>query len=563
MTDRLAGLHAVVTGAGSGIGLATVEAMVREGARVAAIDLRPPAPSDSVLPLVGDVTDQGSLDAAADAARAAFGGIDIMIGNAGIGAVGAVEDNDDDEWHRVFDVNVVGIVRTARAFLPLVRQSERGAVVLTASIVSHVGLPQRACYGASKGAVLALTLAMASDLAAAGVRVNCVCPGTVDTPWVGRLLDQADDPAAARANLVARQPMRVARRGVCHGHGHGDRRWDVRFPRALCMSSGGSIDGYDPGEPAPLGSSSVAVTRLGLGCAPLGNLYETVSEGESVATVDAALAEGVRFFDTAPLYGFGLSEQRLGRAVNGAEIDRRALVLATKVGRVLVTGGIGATIFKDAPAFRPVFDYSERGVLQSVEDSLTRLGIDRVDVLHVHDPDDHIEDALRSAFPALRRLRDEGVITAVGAGMNQSAALTRFVREAGVDCVLIAGRYSLLDQSAATDLLPEALAAGVAVIVGGVFNSGVLANPTAGHYDYAVPPADIVDRARRLGECCRRYEVPLTAAALQFPFGHPAVASVVVGARSADEVRRNAADLRRPIPSELWDDLAREGLLIT
>jgi NAD(P)-dependent dehydrogenase (short-subunit alcohol dehydrogenase family) len=207
MTDRLAGLAAVVTGAGSGIGLATVEAMVREGARVAAIDLEPPPASTGVLSLVADVTDQSSLDAAAAAARAEFGGVDIMIGNAGIGATGAVEENSDEEWHRVYDVNVVGIVRTARAFLPLVRESAHGAVVLTASIVSHVGLPLRACYGASKGAVLALTLAMASDLAAAGVRVNCVAPGTVDTPWVGRLLDQASDPAAARANLVARQPI--------------------------------------------------------------------------------------------------------------------------------------------------------------------------------------------------------------------------------------------------------------------------------------------------------------------------------------------------------------------
>lgn len=205
--NRFEGRRAAVTGAGSGIGLATVEALVREGAEVAALDLVPPPASAGVLPLVADVTDQGSLDAAAAAARATLGGVDILIANAGVGASGTVEDNDDEEWHRVYDVNVVGIVRTARAFLPLVRQGKDGAIALTASIVSHVGLPQRACYGASKGAVLALALAMAADLAPEGIRVNCVCPGTVDTPWVGRLLAQADDPSSARQQLVARQPI--------------------------------------------------------------------------------------------------------------------------------------------------------------------------------------------------------------------------------------------------------------------------------------------------------------------------------------------------------------------
>jgi D-threo-aldose 1-dehydrogenase len=310
-----------------------------------------------------------------------------------------------------------------------------------------------------------------------------------------------------------------------------------------------------------LGSTSVTVTRLGLGCAPLGNLYESVSDPMAAAVVDAAFAEGLRFFDTAPLYGHGLSERRLGTALSTSGIDRHEIVLATKVGRVLVAGTGGATIFKDVPAMQPVFDFSERGVLQSIEGSLARLGLDRIDVLHVHDPDDFIDDALRGAFPTLRRLRDDGVVAAIGAGMNQSAALTRFVVEAGVDCVLVAGRYSLLDQSAAADLLPAAVAAGVSVIVGGVFNSGVLANPERGHYDYAPAPGEVVGRVHRLAECCQRYDVPLTAAALQFPLRHPAVASVVVGARSVDEVRRNAADFRRPIPRELWDDFEREGLV--
>jgi D-threo-aldose 1-dehydrogenase len=329
----------------------------------------------------------------------------------------------------------------------------------------------------------------------------------------------------------------------------------------MTTSTGRSIDGHDPAERRALGASSAVVTRLGLGCAPLGNLYEPISDRDSVGVVDAALAAGIRFFDTAPLYGSGLSEERLGAAVAAAGTARTELVLATKVGRLLVAGLDEHTIFKDVPARRPVFDYSERGVLQSVEESLTRLGVDRIDVVHVHDPDDHIEEALASAFPALRKLRDQGVVAAIGAGMNQSAALTRFVREASVDCVLIAGRYSLLDQSAAADLLPAARAHGVSVIVGGVFNSGVLANPSAGHYDYAPASADVVDRVRRLAQCCQRYGVPLTAAALQFPLGHPAVTSVIVGARSAAEVERNAADFRVAIPSELWDDFEREGLV--
>ena len=200
-------LVAVVTGAGSGIGLATVHAMLREGARVAALDLTPPPARTGLLELACDVTDQASVDAAIAAAAAHFGRIDVLINNAGIGAQGTVEENDLSEWRRVFDVNVLGIVRVTRACLPHLRRSPHPAIVNTASIVSWTGLPRRACYGASKGAVYALTLAMAADHAAERIRVNCVCPGTVDTPWVARLLAAAPDPAAARASLIARQPI--------------------------------------------------------------------------------------------------------------------------------------------------------------------------------------------------------------------------------------------------------------------------------------------------------------------------------------------------------------------
>ena len=204
---QLDGLCALVTGAGSGIGLATVVALVSEGARVAAFDLVPPSVRDGVMPIVGDVTDDASVQRAVAAAVEQFGGLDILVNNAGIGATGTVADNEIAEWQRVFDVNVFGMVRVSRACLPHLRDSKHGAIVNLASIVSWTGLAQRACYGASKGAVYALTLAMAADHTAEGIRVNCVCPGTVDTPWVGRLLDAAPDPAAARANLIARQPV--------------------------------------------------------------------------------------------------------------------------------------------------------------------------------------------------------------------------------------------------------------------------------------------------------------------------------------------------------------------
>ena len=204
----------------------------------------------------------------------------------------------------------------------------------------------------------------------------------------------------------------------------------------------------------------------------------------------------------------------------------------------------------------PVFDFSADGVRRSLDASLERLGLDRVDIVHVHDPDDHAEEALAGAFPALRRWRDDGVVAKIGAGMNQSALLARFVREADVDCVLLAGRYTLLDRSALDDLLPLCEATGVEVIAAGVFNSGLLADPRPGApFDYAPAPAELVERARQLAAICARYGVPLTAAALQFPARHPAVTCVLTGVRSVAELEANVADAARPIPPDLWDDL--------
>jgi D-threo-aldose 1-dehydrogenase len=296
------------------------------------------------------------------------------------------------------------------------------------------------------------------------------------------------------------------------------------------------------------------VITLGLGCAPIGNLYEPVTDDEAIAAVHAAFDAGIRLFDTAPLYGHGLSEIRLGRALAG--LPRDEITVSTKVGRLLVPGDDGDTIFRDVPPVRPMFDFSADGVRRSLDASLERLGLDRVDIVHVHDPDDHAEEALAGAFPALRQWRDEGIIAKVGAGMNQAAMLARFVREADVDCVLVAGRYTLLDRSAADDLLPLCEDTGVEVIAAGVFNSGLLADPRPGaHYDYAPASPDLVARARRLQEICERYDVALTAAAIQFPAAHRAVSAVLVGARSADQVLANVADAVRPIPAALWAEL--------
>jgi len=315
----------------------------------------------------------------------------------------------------------------------------------------------------------------------------------------------------------------------------------------------------EAGERVKLGATSLRVTRLGLGCAPLANLYAASSDAQGRATVDAAWQAGIRWFDTAPLYGHGLSEERLGAALRGRE--RSSVVVASKVGRLLRPGVDPDSVFADVPPLRPVFDFSYDGALRSLDESLSRLGLDRLDVVHVHDPDAHEAEAERGAFRALRRLRDEGVIGAIGAGMNQSAMLARFVERGLVDCVLVAGRYTLLDDSAALDLLPLAERSGVAVIAAGVFNSGLLAAPRAGAtYDYAPASPERIARARRLEEICSRFGVPLRAAALQFPLRHPAVCCVLTGARSAREIADNAAQFAAPLPAELWDELARARL---
>jgi D-threo-aldose 1-dehydrogenase len=324
----------------------------------------------------------------------------------------------------------------------------------------------------------------------------------------------------------------------------------------------------EPTEATPLGGTGLTVTRVGLGTAPLGGLFERVTDEQAHGTIERAWELGLRFFDTAPLYGHGLSERRLGSVLGARPRDDYAL--ATKVGRLLRAGAPpdesqlsgGLDRWKDVPDVNPVFDFTYEGVLRSVEESLERLGLQRVDALHIHDPDDHPDEALDGAYRALDRLRSEGTIGAVGAGLNQVPLLVRFAREADFDCFLLAGRYTLLDQSALAELLPLCLERGIALIVGGVFNSGILADPRPGAtYDYSVAPPELVERAGRIGAVCERHGVPLKAAALQFPLAHPAVTSLLIGPRSVAELEENLSLLRLELPAELWRDLRGEGLL--
>lgn len=315
---------------------------------------------------------------------------------------------------------------------------------------------------------------------------------------------------------------------------------------------------------AVLGGGGVQVTALGLGAAAIGGLYEDVGEDEAAATVEAAWDVGIRYFDTAPHYGLGLSERRLGAALRTR--PREEFVLSTKVGRVLEPhdggGDDRANGFAVPATHRRRWDFSADGVRRSLEDSLTRLGLDRVDLVLLHDPDDHGEQAFREAYPALEELRSQGVVRAIGAGMNQSRMLTRFLTDTDVDAVLCAGRYTLLEQGALETLLPAASAAGKSVIVGGVFNSGLLADPAPGAtYDYAAAPAPLLERAVGMRAVVEAHGLPLRAAALRFPFGHPAVASVLVGARSAAQVVDAVAQVRGPAPRAVWDDLRAQGLL--
>ena len=319
----------------------------------------------------------------------------------------------------------------------------------------------------------------------------------------------------------------------------------------------------DPLDLMEIGGTGLRVTQLGMGGAPFGGTAVDVTEGAALETVDRALRLGVGLFDTAPFYGVGKSEVFFGKALSG--VDRSSFVLSTKIGRVLHS--IDEPM-KDSGWVKPFpfdwrFDFSRDGVLRSLEQSLERLDTDHVDILLIHDPDDHHEQAVKEAYPALDELRSQGVVKAIGAGMNDWEPLAQFAREGDFDCFLLAGRYTLLDQSGLEELLPLCQERGISIILGGPYNSGILASdlgPEATYF-YERTPSEVLDRARRIKSVCDRHGVPLKAAALQFGLAHPAVAATIPGAQSAAEVEENFNMVRHPIPADAWAELRDEGLI--
>jgi D-threo-aldose 1-dehydrogenase len=297
---------------------------------------------------------------------------------------------------------------------------------------------------------------------------------------------------------------------------------------------------------------AVIVPRVGMGTAPL----TRATEAQAVASIQAALEAGLNYFDSAPYYGVGLAEKYLGAALKG--VPRERYVLQTKVGRLLTADGPPPGGWDNAI----VFDFSRDGVRRSLESSLKRLGVDAVDTLLVHDPDNHYRQAVDEAFPALADLRAQGVIRAIGAGMNQWEMLADFVRHADPDCFLLAGRYTLLEQTS-LDFLALCQSRGIQVYLGGVFNSGILARGAGAGatYNYHAAPPAVEARVRRLEAVCARHGVPLKTAALHFPTAHPAIAALILGVESPAEVAENVAAWQSPPPAALWADLRAEGLL--
>ncbi len=322
-----------------------------------------------------------------------------------------------------------------------------------------------------------------------------------------------------------------------------------------------------------LGRSGIDVSVIGFGCAPLGELYGRIDERVARATFRAACAAGVTLFDVAPLYGHGLAEHRLGGMLR--EVGRDSVVLSTKVGRYMAPREPGGAMSGYAGGFphRAIIDYSRDGALRSIDQSLLRLGTHRIDIALIHDVDVHTHgaaavderfaEAMDGAYPALVELKRAGVVRAIGVGVNEAAMAARFARAGDFDCMLVAGRYTLLEQGALDDFLPLAAAKGIGVMLGGVFNSGILATgPVPGaKYDYRDAPPDVLERARGIAGICRGYGVSLPTAALHFPLAHDAVSSLVLGAVAPAEIERNVAALAAPLPRGLWSALAASHLV--
>ena len=321
--------------------------------------------------------------------------------------------------------------------------------------------------------------------------------------------------------------------------------------------------------------SGVQVTILGLGGAPLGDLYTVLGHREAIQTVEAAYDAGLTLFDTSPFYGHGLSEHRFGEALRSK--PRTSYVLATKVGRYLIPPGdqpLDRTSFVGGLDFNHIFDYSREGTLRSIDQSMARLGISTIDCLIIHDVDvwthgnraayhERFKEAMSGSYPVLAELRSQGVIKAVGVGLNEVDCCMDFAVAGDFDFFLLAGRYTLLEQGALTDFLPLCLEKNIGIMLGGPYNSGILATGAVegAYYNYKPAPAEIMERVRKIEAVCARHSVTLAAAALQFPLGHPSVSCMIPGAIYPSEVKRNAQLMAQPIPSDFWAELKHERLI--
>jgi D-threo-aldose 1-dehydrogenase len=328
-------------------------------------------------------------------------------------------------------------------------------------------------------------------------------------------------------------------------------------------------------ETRKLGQAQLEVTQLGFGGAPLGDLYAKLPESEALATVRTAYSEGIRLFDTSPFYGYGLSEHRFGHVLR--QYPRDSFVLSTKVGRSLVPQApsrIDRGLWRNPLPFEPVYDYSYDGVMRQVEDSLQRLATHRIDILLIHDVDvwthgtraeteKRFSQAMSGAYRALDELRSQGVVKAIGCGLNEWEMCQRFASSGDFDCFLLAGRYTLLEQSALDEFLPLCVEKNIGILLGGPYNSGILATGAleGAFYNYKKAPPEIRSKVKRIERVCASYNVPLAAAALQFPLAHPAVASIIPGAVKPSEVKQNISMMSIDIPPSLWQELKQEGLL--
>ena len=324
----------------------------------------------------------------------------------------------------------------------------------------------------------------------------------------------------------------------------------------------------DPFELRKISDTDIAVTCLGFGGASMGNMYTVAHDDAAQKAIRSAYEAKVRYFDTAPMYGFGKSERLYGSVLK--DQPRDSFVLSTKVGRLIVSGKptpeTEDTCFVEIDDAYAVFDYSRDGVLRSLEESRKRLGIDKIDIVYIHDPDvdDSFQQALDEAFPTLAELRSQGVIGAIGAGMNQAEMLRDFAKNADFDCFLLAGRYTLLDQIALKELLPLCQQKNISIIIGGAYNSGILATGAVegAHYNYAPAPPEIMEKTRKIESVCNRFNVSMKAAALQFPFGHPMVVSNIPGVKTKERFKENLSLFTDPIPADFWAALKEEKLLV-